>query len=105
MQSTHPFRLVHPSVLSLRPHRADRRVSLRAEVYSCKSVSKERKLFKHLESIHSLEQAEMDEQLSLSPELRDAGLESCFGKLDQKDSRSAPPIPLPSPFYLPIQLF
>ncbi|CED82655.1 Mod5 protein sorting/negative effector of RNA Pol III synthesis [Phaffia rhodozyma] len=66
---------------------AECKVHTRFEVYSCKSVSKERKLFKHLESIHSLEQAEMDEQLSLSPELRDAGLESCFGRLDQKDSR------------------
>ena len=57
------------------------------EAYSCKSVSRERKLFKTLEQAYSLEQAEQDEMLSMSPEMREAGLESCFGRLDQKDSR------------------
>jgi len=58
------------------------------EVYSCKSVSRERKLFKSLEEAHSLEQQDLDNHMAFSPENRDATLDSCFGRLDQKDSRS-----------------
>lgn len=57
------------------------------EAYSCKSVSRERKLFKSLEEAHSLEQQDLDAHMAFSPENRDATLDSCFGRLDQKDSR------------------
>ena len=79
-------RLVPLSVLRLSP-RVCSRVT---EAYSCKSVSRERKLFKTLEQAYSLEQAEQDEMLSMSPEMRESGLESCFGRLDQKESRCVP---------------
>ncbi|KAK4683953.1 repressor of RNA polymerase III transcription MAF1, partial [Tremellales sp. Uapishka_1] len=62
------------------------RVNVRFEAYSIKPVAKERRKFKEMEEMYVSGQEEMEE-MSFSPEMREAGLSSCFGRLDVKESR------------------
>ncbi|KAK8846689.1 hypothetical protein IAR55_005776 [Kwoniella newhampshirensis] len=64
----------------------DLRVHVRFEAYSVKAVGKEKRAFKEREEAYMSEQEGMDE-MSFSPEMREAGLASCFGRLDEKESR------------------
>lgn len=66
-----------------------------------KPVGKEKRAFKEREEAYMSEQEGMDEcvstpstaaaadhrRMSFSPEMREAGLASCFGRLDEKESR------------------
>ncbi|OWZ71928.1 hypothetical protein AYX14_02602 [Cryptococcus neoformans] len=65
---------------------SDLRVHARFEAYSVKPVGKEKRAFKEREEAYMSEQEGMDE-MSFSPEMREAGLASCFGRLDEKESR------------------
>ncbi|WVQ83987.1 hypothetical protein IAT38_006132 [Cryptococcus sp. DSM 104549] len=67
---------------------SDLRVHVRFEAYSVKSVGKEKRAFKEREAAYVSEQESMEE-MSFSPEMREAGLSSCFGRLDEKESRKA----------------
>ncbi|WWD21999.1 hypothetical protein CI109_106487 [Kwoniella shandongensis] len=64
----------------------DLRVHVRFEAYSVKPVGKEKRAFKEREEAYMSEQEGMEE-MSFSPEMREAGLSSCFGRLDEKESR------------------
>nr|XP_018265819.1 uncharacterized protein I303_02193 [Kwoniella dejecticola CBS 10117]OBR87977.1 hypothetical protein I303_02193 [Kwoniella dejecticola CBS 10117] len=64
----------------------DLRVHARFEAYSVKPVGKEKRAFKEREEAYMSEQEGMEE-MSFSPEMREAGLASCFGRLDEKESR------------------
>ncbi|TXT15914.1 hypothetical protein VHUM_00417 [Vanrija humicola] len=72
-------------VLSANPS-PEARVNVRVEAYSIKQVAKERKMFKEMEEAYVSGQEEMEE-MSFSPEMKEAGLSSCFGRLDVKESR------------------
>ncbi|OCF30470.1 hypothetical protein I316_07906 [Kwoniella heveanensis BCC8398] len=65
---------------------SDLRVHVRFEAYSVKPVGKEKRAFKEREEAYMSEQEGMEE-MSFSPEMREAGLASCFGRLDEKESR------------------
>nr|XP_019008828.1 uncharacterized protein I206_06512 [Kwoniella pini CBS 10737]OCF47609.1 hypothetical protein I206_06512 [Kwoniella pini CBS 10737] len=65
---------------------SDLRVHARFEAYSVKPVGKEKRAFKEREEAYMSEQEGMEE-MSFSPEMREAGLASCFGRLDEKESR------------------
>ncbi|WVQ97750.1 hypothetical protein IAU59_004864 [Kwoniella sp. CBS 9459] len=65
---------------------SDLRVHVRFEAYSVKPVGKEKRAFKEREEAYMSEQEGMEE-MSFSPEMREAGLTSCFGRLDEKESR------------------
>ncbi|KAK6904082.1 hypothetical protein I203_107596 [Kwoniella mangroviensis CBS 8507] len=65
---------------------SDLQVNARFEAYSVKPVGKEKRMFKEREEAYMSEQEGMDE-MSFSPEMREAGLASCFGRLDEKESR------------------
>ncbi|WOO77864.1 Repressor of RNA polymerase III transcription maf1 [Vanrija pseudolonga] len=72
-------------VLSANPS-PEARINVRVEAYSIKQVAKERKMFKEMEEAYVSGQEEMEE-MSFSPEMKEAGLSSCFGRLDVKESR------------------
>ncbi|WVF70138.1 hypothetical protein IAT40_004926 [Kwoniella sp. CBS 6097] len=65
---------------------SDLRVHVRFEAYSVKPVGKEKRAFKEREEAYMSEQEGMEE-MSFSPEMREAGLTSCFGRLDERESR------------------
>ncbi|WVW78816.1 hypothetical protein I302_100778 [Kwoniella bestiolae CBS 10118] len=65
---------------------SDLQVHARFEAYSVKPVGKEKRAFKEREEAYMSEQEGMEE-MSFSPEMREAGLASCFGRLDEKESR------------------
>ncbi|WVR04371.1 hypothetical protein IAU60_001373 [Kwoniella sp. DSM 27419] len=65
---------------------SDLAVNVRFEAYSVKPVGKEKRAFKEREEAYMSEQEGMEE-MSFSPEMREAGLTSCFGRLDEKESR------------------
>ena len=81
----------------------DVKLKVRIEAYSVKPIGKERKIFKEMEEAYMSEQEEMAEyvhvlstwcvsvlmhsRMSFSPEMKAAGLSSCFGRLDEKESR------------------
>ncbi|ORY25354.1 Maf1 regulator-domain-containing protein [Naematelia encephala] len=62
----------------------EHRVHARFEAYSVKPIGKERKMFKEMEEAYVSGQEEMEE-MSFSPEMKEAGLSSCFGRLDEKE--------------------
>ncbi|ODN75293.1 hypothetical protein L202_06476 [Cryptococcus amylolentus CBS 6039] len=64
----------------------DTPVNVRFEAYSVKPVGREKRAFKEREEAYISEQEGMEE-MSFSPEMREAGLASCFGRLDEKESR------------------
>ncbi|WRT65091.1 uncharacterized protein IL334_002033 [Kwoniella shivajii] len=64
----------------------DLQVNVRFEAYSVKPVGKEKRAFKEREEAYMSEQEGMEE-MSFSPEMREAGLASCFGRLDERESR------------------
>ncbi|WVN88667.1 uncharacterized protein L203_103880 [Cryptococcus depauperatus CBS 7841] len=72
---------------SLSDRVGDPQVQLKLEAYSVKPVGREKRAFKEREEAYISEQEGMDE-MSFSPEMRAAGLASCFGRLDEKESRS-----------------
>ncbi|KAL7423308.1 hypothetical protein Q5752_002609 [Cryptotrichosporon argae] len=79
-------RLLHLSeALSANPG-PEARVNVRFEAYSIKQIAKERKMFNRMEEAYASGQEEMDE-MSFSPEMKEAGLSSVFGRLDVKESR------------------
>nr|ODN76443.1 hypothetical protein L203_06399 [Cryptococcus depauperatus CBS 7841] len=73
---------------SLSDRVGDPQVQLKLEAYSVKPVGREKRAFKEREEAYISEQEGMDE-MSFSPEMRAAGLASCFGRLDEKESRKA----------------
>ncbi|WVQ76720.1 hypothetical protein IAR50_006394 [Cryptococcus sp. DSM 104548] len=62
----------------------DTPVHVRFEAYSVKPVGREKRAFKEREEAYISEQEGMED---FSPEMREAGLASCFGRLDEKESR------------------
>ncbi|ORX33498.1 Maf1 regulator-domain-containing protein [Kockovaella imperatae] len=62
------------------------RIYVRFEAYSVKPMRQERRMYKEMEEAYMSGQEEMEE-MSFSPEMREAGLSSCFGRLDEKESR------------------
>ncbi|BEI80648.1 hypothetical protein CcaverHIS002_0111770 [Cutaneotrichosporon cavernicola] len=72
-------------VLSSNPT-PEARTNARVETYSIKQIKGDRKMFREMEEQYVSGQEDMDE-MSFSPEMKQAGLSSCFGRLDVKESR------------------
>ncbi|RXK42136.1 hypothetical protein M231_00493 [Tremella mesenterica] len=61
-------------------------VYARFEAYSEKLSGRQRKSYRDMEKVHKRDQDGMA-IMAFSPEMREAGLMSCFGRLDEKESR------------------